>query len=141
MRLLGTFPCVVRRPARAADGVTPDSRRGHKGRVSGSPDGLQAHIYVRLLPGPGVRAHAAGWGCLFSCPVALVWESRALWLIVLSESQPFAMFLFLFWSGYGTHYCEGKERNRVLEEVVCSVVNCFTFELFILLAVKQVFLE
>lgn len=64
-----------------------------------------------------------------------------LWLIELSESQQFAVFLVLFWSGYVTCYCEGKERNLVLEEVVCYVINCFTFKLFIFLAVKQVFLE
>lgn len=78
MQLLGMFPCVVRCPARAADGVTPESPRGCKGKVSGSPDGLQAHMYVCLLPGPGVQAHAAGWGCSFSCSVALVWESKML---------------------------------------------------------------
>lgn len=43
---LGTLPCVVQCLARVAGGVTWSFPGAVRGRVSGSPRGLQAHVCV-----------------------------------------------------------------------------------------------
>lgn len=72
--------------------------RAVRDRLSGSPGSFGAHVCVCPLPGPGVPAHSAGLGCSFTCPVALLWKGRMLWLIDLSESQQFKL-LFCFCFG------------------------------------------